>query len=85
MVKRGFDRTATKDDIRNMATKDDIHDVKDDIRLLHDRINTLEDDVHDIKVAMGPVVRVVAALDSDVKGLNLRVLRLERKVGLTRS
>ena len=33
--------TATKDDIRNMATKDDIRSVRDEIKILHDRLNTL--------------------------------------------
>ena len=32
---------ATKDDIRNMATKDDIRSVRDEIKILHDRLNTL--------------------------------------------
>ena len=33
--------TVTKDDIRNMATKDDIRSVRDEIKILHDRLNTL--------------------------------------------
>ena len=33
--------TATKDDIRNMATKEDIRSVRDEIKILHDRLNTL--------------------------------------------
>ncbi len=32
---------ATKDDIRNMATKDDIRAVRDEIKILHDRLNIL--------------------------------------------
>ena len=32
---------ATKDDIRNMATKDDIRSMRDEIKILHDRLNTL--------------------------------------------
>ena len=93
ITKRGFDHMATKDDIRYMATKDDIRHMatKDDVRRLEDiikltneRISGVEDDVHDIKVAMGPLVRVIAAMDAEMKNLNLRVGRLERKAGLTR-
>ena len=32
---------ATRDDIRNMATKDDIRSMRDEIKILHDRLNTL--------------------------------------------
>ena len=32
---------ATRDDIRDMATRDEIRSVRDEIKILHDRLNTL--------------------------------------------
>ena len=40
-TKNDVRNTVTKDDIRNMATKDDIRSVRDEIKILHDRLNTL--------------------------------------------
>ena len=72
MVKRGFDQT---------STKQDLHEFRKEV---NDRFNTVEDDIRDIKIALGPLVRVVAALESDVRSLHARVSRLERKTGLAR-
>lgn len=72
MVKRGFDHT---------TTKQDLHEFRKEV---NDRFNTIEDDIRDIKIALGPLVRVVAALEHDVRGLYARVSRLERKAGLAR-
>lgn len=81
MVKRGFDRTATKQDLERLASKQDLNELRKEV---NDRFNTMEDDIRDIKIALGPLVRVVAALESDVRTLYSRIGRLERKVGLTR-
>lgn len=75
MVKRGFDNTATKGDLKRL---------EDIIKVMDDRISNLEDDVHDIKITMGPLVRMVVALESDMKSLSTRVNRLERKAGFSR-
>ena len=76
MVKRGFDDVTGR-----MATKQDVADLRKEF---HERISNVEDDVHDIKIALGPLVHVVATLDTEVKNLNMRVNRLERKAGLAK-
>ena len=76
MVKRGFDDTTSR-----MATKQDLVELRKEF---HERMSNVEDDVHDIKIALGPLVHVVAVLDTDVKNLNMRVNRLERKAGLAK-
>ena len=70
MVKRGFDQTASKQDLAELRKE------------FHERMSNIEDDVHDIKGALGPLVHMVAAMDTDIRNLNMRVNRLERKVGL---
>ena len=76
MVKRGFDQTASKQDLAQ-----GLAEVRKEF---HERLNIIEDDVHDIKVALGPLVHMVAAMDTEIKNLNLRVNRLERKAGLAK-
>jgi len=46
-----------------------------------DVLDVMREDIHDIKVAMGPLVRTVAALEEKVQALDKRVGRLEEKVG----
>ncbi|MBU6415445.1 hypothetical protein KGQ34_04385, partial [Patescibacteria group bacterium] len=58
MVKRGFDQAATKDDLRNFATKDDLRDFRKDMIEGFDHINA---EIRDIKIVLGPLVRMVAA------------------------
>ena len=81
MVQKGFAQTATKAELRELATKAELQDLRKDM-LEHFRL--LEDDIRDIKTVIGPLVRIVAALENDVRSLNIRMNRLERKVGLTK-
>ena len=76
MVKRGFDDVTSR-----MATKQDLTELRKEF---HERMSNIEDDVHDIKGALGPLVHMVAAMDTDIKNLNIRVNRLERKAGLAK-
>ena len=79
MVKRGFDQTASKQDLADLRKEFwDVHKHFDE------RLRLIEDDVHDIKIALGPLVHMVAAMDTEIKNLNVRVNRLERKMGLTK-
>ena len=64
-----------------MATKQDLTELRKEF---HERMSNIEDDVHDIKGALGPLVHMVAAMDTDIKNLNIRVNRLERKAGLAK-
>lgn len=86
MVNRGFldvhkrlDQTTTKPEVAALHAE-----VKDFRKDVEERFQTIEDDVRDIKIAMGPLMRTVAALESDVQNLNVRVNRLERKVGFVK-
>ena len=72
MVQKGFAQTATKAELQDLRK-----DMLEHFRLL-------EDDIRDIKTVIGPLVRIVAALENDVRSLNIRMNRLERKVGLTK-
>ena len=72
MVQKGFAQTATKAELQDLRK-----DMLEHFRLL-------EDDIRDIKTVIGPLVRIVAALEHDVRSLNMRMNRLERKVGLTK-
>lgn len=81
LVKRGFDQTATKQELKEMATKQDIHELRKDVT---ERLDAIEDDIRDLKIAVGPLVRIVAALETDVRSLHLRLGRVERKIGLAK-
>lgn len=93
-VHKRLDQTATRQELHELrvATKQDIQELrvttKQDIQELRkemaEALRIIADDVHDLKVAMGPLVRVVAALEGEVRNLNLRVSKLERRVGLAR-
>lgn len=84
MVKRGFDGTATKDDLKGFATKDDLKGLatKNDFRILADDLEIIRADIRDIKGSLGPLVRTIAAQDREMQELRVRVARLERKAGV---
>lgn len=72
MVQKGFAQTVTKAELQDLR--------KD----MLEHFNLLEDDIRDLKNVAGPLVRIVAALESDMRSLNIRVNRIERKVGLAK-
>ena len=72
---------ATKDELRNLATKGELLDFRKDMT---ESLRILHEDVKDIKGSLGPLVRVVAAQESEMKNLHIRVYRLERKAGLAK-
>lgn len=72
LVKRGFDETATKQEVRlGFQT---VSDILDAIRA----------DIHDIKMVLGPLTRTVAHMETLLREHDKRIERLERKVGLTK-
>ena len=81
MVQKGFAQTATKADLKELATKAELQDLRKDML---EHFSLLEDDIRDLKTLAGPLVRIVAALKNDVRSLNIRMNRLERKVGLVK-
>ena len=72
MIKKGFDSTATKAELQELRKE-----TLEGFRIMGD-------DIRDIKITLGPLVRMVAALDSEVVSLKNRVARLERKAGIGR-
>lgn len=72
MVKKGFDDINSR-----MATKDDLKIIMTEL----DRMNS---DIHDIKITLGPLVRIAAGHDREIQELRFRVNRLERKTGIGR-
>lgn len=81
MVQKGFAQTATKAELRELATKAELQDLRKDML---EHFGLLEDDIRDLKTVAGPLVRIVAALEYDMRNLNIRVNRIERKVGLAK-
>ncbi|MDP3745872.1 MAG: hypothetical protein Q8Q88_02380 [Phenylobacterium sp.] len=72
MTQKGFQYIESK-----MATKDMLAVVVESIDLVRQ-------DVRDIKITLGPLVRTVASLDTDMQHLTVRVARLEQKGGLVK-
>lgn len=69
--------------IEGLATlmQREFHDIRKD---MNESLGILQDDIKDIKGSLGPLVKVIAAQESDIKNLHIRVYRLERKVGLAK-
>lgn len=76
LIKRGFDQTATKQELKEW-----LYELRKDIT---ERLDAIEDDIRDLKIAVGPLVRIVAALETDVRNLHVRLGRVERKIGLAK-
>ena len=70
MVQKGFREIEDK-----MATKDMLGAVVEGMDIIRE-------DVRDIKITLGPLVHIVAALETDMQHLSARVTRLEHQSGL---
>ena len=84
MVKKGFDQTATKDDLLRLATREEVRAITTRLDGLEQkvdagffavnrRIDLLHEDISDLP-----------AMREELHGLRKRVERVERKVGLVR-
>ena len=77
MVKRGFDQTATKEDLKRFATKEDFHALERKMDAgffaVNSRIDLLREDISDL-----PDIREAVQNIPDIKE---RLVRVERKVG----
>lgn len=51
-------------------------------RLFADQMNLMQADMHHIKITLGPMTRSVIALENDIRVLDLRMKRVEKKVGI---
>ena len=72
MIQNGFKDTASR------------KEVDEKFKAVVDQMDIMSADIRDIKITLGPLVHMVAALDTDVQDLQKRTKRLEQKVGLTR-
>lgn len=88
MVKRGFDQTATKDDLKELATKVELHDLETELHDLKDitqeiagELNAAHTDVRYIRSTTDALVHSDIAQEAAIEDLISRVHRIEKKVG----
>ena len=79
MIQNGFKETASKKEVDERFKA-----VDGTFKAIVDQLDLMRADIRDIKITLGPLVHMVAALDTDVQDLQKRTKRLEQKVGLTR-
>lgn len=88
MVKRGFDGTATKDDLQRFATKDDIAELRTEtkgiLKDMTEEMSAMRSDVRYIKSTVSMLIRDDTAHETAIQDLTTRVVRLERKTGLAK-
>ena len=84
MVQKGFLGISSE----VQGVKEELHELKAGMKEFQkntvEELGRINDDIHDIKVTLGPLVRITADNEIEVKELKFRVGRLERKVGLTK-
>lgn len=51
-------------------------------RALAEILDGMRQDLHDIKIAQGPLVRTMSALEGEVQNLRTRLERVEHKLGI---
>ena len=73
-VKHGFDETASKKDLEALATKEQL-------QLVADNLDLVCADIHDIKLTLGPLVRMVAQMEGVLRNHDKRIERLEKRIG----
>ena len=93
MIQNGFQETASKKEVderfnaideRFNAIDGKFKAVDGTFRAIVDQLDIMSADIRDIKITLGPLVRMVAALDTDVQDLQMRMKRLEQRVGATK-
>lgn len=77
MVKKGFDQTATR-----QYVDERFKSVDEKFKLMIESMDFMRADIRDIKITLGPLVRMVAALDVDVRNLQHRMGKLEKRAGV---
>ena len=81
MVARGFENTATKDDLKELATQQELtqglasvrQEMRSGFQVVTDTLDLIRSDIRDLKISV----------EIDAKDLKHRVERLEKKVGLS--
>ena len=57
-------------------------EVDKKFEVVFEGMSLMRDDIHDIKTTLGPLVRTIALQDNEMKKMNLRIIRLEKFVGV---
>ena len=78
IVKRGFDGVDEKFDL--VYKKFEAIDRQ--FKTVFDQLEILRSDIHDTKVALGPLVKMVADRDREIHNMDLRLRRVEQRLGL---
>lgn len=82
MVKRGFDQTATKEDIRTLDRRiDNVASIQKDML---EEMNTMHTDIRYIRGTVNKLVQSEIAQDTAISDLTSRVHRLEQKAGFAK-
>lgn len=88
MIKRGFDKTATKDDLKRFATKDDLvglrTETKGILKDMAEEMSAMHSDVRYIRSTVDKLVHSDIVHEAAIQGLTTRVVRLEQKTGLAK-
>ena len=86
MIQNGFKETASKKEVdeRFKAVDERFKAADGTCKAIVDQLDLMRADIRDIKITLGPLVHMVAALDTDVQDLQMRMKRLEQKVALAK-
>jgi hypothetical protein len=74
--------TTAQNEFLNIGKRFDTLEEKVDtgFKALVDTLDLMRQDIRDIKMALGPMTRIVADLENSVRSLDKRVSRIEEKV-----
>ena len=97
MISRGFEATATKVELQGV--RDEVQSARDEAQSFREHVenefqsvrselgmfrNETVSELKEIKTVLGPLVRIVAGLEIDLRDVRSRVTRLEQKAGITK-
>ncbi len=71
----------TIDDLARMA-QSEFSRIHETHKVFIDEFDRIRSDIRDIKTTLGPLVRIVGAQEREISDLNIRLHRVERKVGI---
>lgn len=81
MVKRGFDQTATKEDVYKLTHRlDRVEEIQKDML---EELNVTHTDIRHIRSTTDALVHSDIAQEDAIEDLTSRVHRVEKKVGFT--
>ena len=74
-----------QDEFSNMRseTRSEFAKIYEVLKIHSDQFSHVQSDITAIKTTLGPLVQMVGLRDREINSLNLRLNRVERKVGIT--